>query len=180
MTRKPLLATALLLACAMAPFALAQDAAAPPARNTQPAAMPMDGKTPMRGHPQQTDRGHDRMRAMRMQHMHGMHGMHGGDRGAAADLHALERLYRQAGRSGELTALYNEVLGKTQDPRLRTYVYHQLARQQMQPRNIDQAAATLRKSLNENLANEARQRAAAESMRQQWLQRQGTNQPSDK
>lgn len=94
------------------------------------------------------------------------------------DLQALERLYRESGRSKELQALYNDVLAKTQDPRVRTYVYHHLARAQSAPANVDQAIATLRKSLDENLALEARQRAGLEKMRSDWEQRRGAMKPA--
>jgi predicted negative regulator of RcsB-dependent stress response len=104
-----------------------------------------------------------RMHRMRMEHGPGM--------GAFADLHALERLYRRAGREKELSGVYNEVLAKSQDPHLRTYAYHQLARLQARPADVDQAIATLRKSLSENLANEAKMRAERERMRAQWQQR---------
>lgn len=88
-----------------------------------------------------------------------------------SDLRSLERLYVESGRAKELPALYNEVLGKSQDPQVRTYVYHQLARAQSLPANPDQAIATLRKSLDENLANEAKRRADFEKMRSEWEQR---------
>lgn len=89
------------------------------------------------------------------------------------DLRALERLYTMEGRAKELPALYNSVLAKSQDPAVRTYVYHRLARAQMAPANVDQAIATLRKSLDENLAQEAKRREAMEKMRAQWEQRAG-------
>lgn len=169
MYRTKLLSSLLALAfVAPAPFALAQDAPTPAPNPAQPAdpGHRMDMSRMPRG-----DRGHgDREHGRRG---HGMDrlGLRGPHSGAAADLHALERLYRDAGRSRELPALYNEVLAKTQDPMLRTYVYHRLARLQMQPANVDQAAATLRKSLEENLANEAKRRAEREKMMGQWQQR---------
>ena len=153
MPRSTLLAPALALLLA-APLAMAQDAPpAPPAPvpHTQPAARPDHGAMPYRMH------------RMRMQH--------GPEMGAFADLRALERLYREAGRDKELSGLYNDVLAKSQDPQLRTYVYHQLARLQAKPANVDQAIATLRKSLSENLANEAKMRAERERMRAQWQQK---------
>ncbi|QNK00338.1 hypothetical protein [Dyella telluris] len=94
------------------------------------------------------------------------------------DLNALERLYRDSGRTKDLTALYNDVLSKSQDPRVRTYVYHQLARVQSAPANTDQAIATLRKSLDENLTNEAKKRAEFEKMRADWEQRRNQGKPS--
>lgn len=121
-------ALALLLA---SPLAVSQDAPPAPA---QMHTLPAPDHAPM----------HHRMHRMRMEH--------GRDMGAMADLHALERLYRHAGREKEMSGVYNEVLAKSQDPRLRTYAYHRLARLQAQPANVDQAIATLRKSLSENLA----------------------------
>lgn len=101
----------------------------------------------------------------------GDHGMRGGDQGVIADLRDLEHLYRQAGRTRELAALYNEVLAKSQDPRVRAYAYHHLAWVQAQPTNLDASIATLRKSLDENLANEAKHREDMEKMRARWEQR---------
>jgi hypothetical protein len=98
----------------------------------------------------------------------------GGDRergGVIGDLRGLERLYMQAGRSKELIAVYNDVLARSHEPRTRDYVYHRLARLQAQPANVDQAIATLRKGLDESLANEAKQRTQREQMRSQWEQR---------
>jgi hypothetical protein len=89
------------------------------------------------------------------------------------NLRGLERLYVISGRSKELPALYNEVLAKSQNPRVRNYVYKHLARLQAQPANVDQAIGTLRKSLDENLANEAKRRSQMEAMRAKWAQRQG-------
>ncbi|SFS06267.1 hypothetical protein SAMN05216570_2119 [Dyella sp. OK004] len=106
-----------------------------------------------------------------------------GDRGfgpespVISDLHALERLYMTQGRIKELPALYNAVLAKSQDPRVRTYVYHQLARTQMVPANADQAIATLRKSLDENLANEAKRREDMDKMRAAWEQHRADKTP---
>jgi hypothetical protein len=88
------------------------------------------------------------------------------------NLRSLERLYVISGRSKELPALYNEVLAKSQNPRVRNYVYQHLARLQAQPANVDQAIGTLRKSLDENLANEAKRRSQMEAMRAKWAQRQ--------
>jgi hypothetical protein len=94
------------------------------------------------------------------------------------DLAALERLYRESGRTKDLPALYNDVLSKSQDPRVRTYAYHQLARVQSAPANTDQAIATLRKSLDENLANEAKKRAEFEKMHSDWEQRHSAAKPA--
>ncbi len=70
----------------------------------------------------------------------------------------------RAGRSRDLPALYNEVLAKSQDPHMRDYVYRHLARAQVQPANIDAAIATMRKALNESLANDAKMHAQMEKM----------------
>ena len=99
---------------------------------------------------------------------------HHGDRqrsGVVGDLRELERLYLQSGRSKDMVAVYTDVLAKSQDPRVRDYVHHHLARLQAQPANVDQAIATLRKGLDENLANEAKMRAEREKMRANWQQR---------
>jgi hypothetical protein len=146
-----------LLAAGAATFAMAQDQA-PPASPT-----PMAGPHAMHGPRPHGDWKPD---------MHGMHGMHGEDIGVIADLRELERLYRQAGRSKDLVALYNDVLAKSQDPRVRAYAYHHLARAQAQPANLDAAIATLRKGLDEDLANEAKHRAEMEQMRARWQQKQ--------
>ena len=97
--------------------------------------------------------------------------------GVIGDLRGLERLYMQAGRSKDLAALYNDVLAKSQDPRVRDYVYQHLARLQARPTNVDQAIATLRKGLDENLANEAKMRAEHDKMRDAWKQHAGAPMP---
>jgi len=149
MTRLSLIAPALALLLA-APLAVSQQASpAQPAPVAKAQPMPRHAAAPMD-------------HAMHRRFMERGHGM-----GAMADLRSLERLYREAGRDREMTAIYQDVLAKSQDPRLRTYAYHQLARLQARPANIDQAAATLRKSLTENLANEAKMRAERERMRTQ-------------
>jgi hypothetical protein len=68
------------------------------------------------------------------------------------DLEQLRRLYAMSGREGDIVAAYHEVLNKTQDPMLRHYVYDSLAREQLKPANPEQAIATLRTSLTEDLA----------------------------
>ncbi|CAH2912194.1 MAG: FIG00466447: hypothetical protein [uncultured Paraburkholderia sp.] len=68
------------------------------------------------------------------------------------DLEQLRRLYALSGRPGDIVALYHDVLNKTQDPMLRHYFYDSLAREQLRPANPDQAIATLRASLSEDLA----------------------------
>lgn len=112
------------------------------------------------------------IRVIRGDRDHGMR-MHGFDHqrnGVIGDLRGLEKLYMQAGRSKEMASVYNDVLAKSQDPRVRDYVYKRLARLQAQPANVDQAIATLRKGLDENLANEAKMRAEREKMRATWQQ----------
>ena len=179
MHRNKLLASTLALAIAgAASFAIAQDAAQPAPSTATPAMAPGQ---PMQGTPMDMARMHHGARHRQDRGMDDIdHAMRGPHTGAAADLHALERLYQDAGRSKELPALYNDVLARTQDPMLRTYVYHRLARLQMQPANVDQAAATLRKSLDENLASEAKQRAEREKMRSQWQQRRAAASPGGK
>ncbi|HEV2539079.1 MAG TPA: hypothetical protein VGU03_05165 [Frateuria sp.] len=161
MPRLNLLAPALALLFA-SPLAMAQDRP-----STPPPTAPQVQPAP---HPDHGAMGHH-MRSMRMQ---------GPQLGAFADLRALERLYREAGRDKELSGLYNEVLAKSQDPQLRTYVYHRLARLQAKPANLDQAIATLRKSLSENLANDAKMRAEHERMRAQWQQPKDATEPADR
>ncbi|MHC1481405.1 hypothetical protein ACYJW8_14230 [Frateuria aurantia] len=80
----------------------------------------------------------------------------GPDGGILRTLGELQHLYEQSGRSNELPALYNEVLAKTKNPMLRQAVYDRLAHAQLRPANVDAAIATLRKSLDEGLAAEAR------------------------
>ncbi|WOD16546.1 hypothetical protein [Paraburkholderia kirstenboschensis] len=68
------------------------------------------------------------------------------------DLEQLRRLYALSGRPGDIVAVYHDVLNRTQDPMLRHYVYDSLAREQLKPANPEQAIATLRTSLSEDLA----------------------------
>jgi len=68
------------------------------------------------------------------------------------DLEQLRRLYALSGRPGDIAAVYHDVLNRTQDPMLRHYVYDSLAREQLKPANPEQAIATLRTSLSEDLA----------------------------
>lgn len=107
---------------------------------------------------------------------------HGGDRmrgGVISDLHGLARLYDQAGRGKEMAAVYNDVLARSQDPRVRNYVYQQLARLQARPANVDAAIATLRKGLDDSLASEAKMRASRDQMRSRMQQpRDGTGAPA--
>jgi hypothetical protein len=99
------------------------------------------------------------------QHRHGGFGGRGRRQdGVIGDLHALERLYMIEGKPRELAALYNDVLAKSKNPRTRDYAYHALARVQAAPTNVDQAIATMRKSLDENLTHEQERQA----MFEQW------------
>lgn len=168
MHRPTLLAStlALLLAGATS-FAIAQDAA--PAPRTTAAAQASPASAPSAKPMHHMAKDHDR--GMRGDMMHG-------EMGVFSDLRSMERLYQQAGRGKEMVAVYNDVLAKSQNPMLRTYVYHQLARLQAQPVNVDQAIGTLRKSLDENLANEAKRRAEHEQMRAQWQQRAAATAPA--
>ena len=79
-------------------------------------------------------------------------GPHGAGFAVINDLEQLRRLYAMSGRESEIVAVYHDVLNKTQDPMLRHYVYDSLAREQLKPANPDQAIATLRTSLSEDLA----------------------------
>ncbi|WP_430388138.1 hypothetical protein [Dyella sp. 20L07] len=174
MQRKTLLATTLaLLVAGSASFAIAQNAAsnapsAPPAKPAPAGKAPQMGRDDgpgFRGGPGPGRPGF------------GGPGFNGPGSAVISDLHALERLYIASGRTKELPALYNDVLAKSQNPEVRTYAYHHLARAQAAPANPDQAIATLRKSLDENLANDAKQRAEFEKMRSDWEQRRGSAKP---
>jgi hypothetical protein len=159
MKRHALLA-ALALSIAAA-GACAQDAPPPPSGQSAPKALPAGKGAPPRprdmgGPGMHRPDGDGPMRRM---------GMMGFDSPVIGDLRELEHLYIQSGRAKELPALYDSVLARSQDPRVRTYVYHQLARAQMAPANTDQAIATLRKSLDENLAQEAKRREDMEKLR---------------
>ncbi len=161
MRRKTLLAATLaVLMAGSSTLVLAQDA--PP-----PAAGAMQGKRMMgpaaaqQGSRQGPDMDHRGM------WMHGGRDAHGG---VVSYLHGLERLYMMSGRSKDMAAVYNDVLAKSQDPRVRDYAYQHLARLQARPRNVDQAIATMRKGLDESLAREATMRAEREKMRRAWMQ----------
>ena len=71
---------------------------------------------------------------------------------AINDLEQLRRLYAMTGHEADMIAVYHDVLNKTQDPMLRHFVYDSLAREQLKPANPDQAIATLRMSLAEDIA----------------------------
>jgi hypothetical protein len=86
------------------------------------------------------------------EHEHGpMMGPQGPGFAVINDLEQLRRLYAMSGHEGEIVAVYHDVLNKTQDPMLRHYVYDSLAREQLKPANPEQAIATLRTSLAEDL-----------------------------
>ncbi|MDR3444809.1 MULTISPECIES: hypothetical protein [unclassified Dyella] len=180
MQRKTLLATVLVLAViGAASLVIAQDGApsAPPAKNPAGKTEPMahDGMADFMGGPDfggpGPGPGFGRPGFGRM-------GFDAPESPVIGDLTALERLYRESGRTKELPALYNDVLSKSQDPRVRTYAYHQLARVQSAPASTDQAIATLRKSLDENLSNEAKKRAELDKMRSDWEQRHSQTKPA--
>jgi hypothetical protein len=111
--------------------ALAQEAAAPPPASAEAHGEPHRSDGPPGSH--------------------GPHGPMGPGFAVVNDLEQLRRLYAMSGREGEIVAVYHEVLNKTQDPMLRHYVYDALAREQLKPANTDQAIATLRTSLSEDL-----------------------------
>jgi hypothetical protein len=160
MHHKTLLASALaVLLAGSASLVLAQNAPPqPPATREAPAH---DMRAPMTHH---RDSDHQRMRHGNFERMHSP---------VIGDLRELERLYIRAGRSKDLAALYREVLAKSQNPRVRDYVYRHLARLQAQPANFNQAIATLHTSLDENLAREAKMAVAREKMREVWQKRHG-------
>jgi hypothetical protein len=169
MQRKTLIASAasLLLAGSTA-FAFAQDAApqspsAPAARSAQ-AGGPAGG--PKWGHGDHDGRGGEHGRGEWAGHGRGKE-----QGGVIGDLHSLERLYVLTGRSKELPALYNDVLAKSQNPRVRDYAYRHLARAQMQPTNVDAAISTLRKSLDENLAQDQKRHQEMEAFKARMQQR---------
>ncbi|OOG47957.1 hypothetical protein [Rhodanobacter sp. C01] len=161
MHRNTLLASALaVLMAGSASLVIAQDAPPPPAAGPS-ATM----RAPAKPHGDRRGPG---------MHERGFGDQHGG---VIGDLRGLEHLYMQAGRSKDLAALYNDVLAKSQDPRVRDYVYQHLARLQARPTNVDQAIATLRKGLDESLANEAKMRAEHDKMRAAWQQHAGAPTP---
>ncbi|WP_345815954.1 hypothetical protein AAGS40_17015 [Paraburkholderia sp. PREW-6R] len=113
--------------------ALAQDAPPPPAPE-QAHGEPQPGDGPPPHGP--------------MGHM----GPMGPDFAVINDLEQLRRLYAMSGHESEIVAVYHEVLSNTENPMLRHYVYDSLAREQLRPANPEQAIATLRTSLSEDLA----------------------------
>lgn len=176
MQRKTLIASAAsLLLAGSAAFAFAQDAApqAPsaPAARSAPAGAPA-GQGQKWGHGGQW--GRDGQEGRDGEHGRGEWAKHGQGKeqgGVIGDLHSLERLYVLTGRSKELPALYNEVLAKSQNPRVRDYAYRHLARAQMQPTNVDAAISTLRKSLDENLAQDQKRHQEMEAFKARMQQR---------
>ncbi len=156
MHRKTLLASTLTIALAGSlSLSMAQ---------TSPAPAPREASAPSTGTPvtHYREGDHRRMRHGNLERMHSP---------VIGDLRGLETLYIRAGRSKDLATLYREVLAKSQNPRVRDYVYRHLARLQTQPANFDKAIATLRQSLDENLAREAKMAAAREKMREAWPKR---------
>ncbi|WP_448100506.1 hypothetical protein [Luteibacter jiangsuensis] len=170
MQRKTLLASAAsLLLAGSAAFAFAQDATpkAPAATAAQPTqARDHQGMKWNRGDRDQARGDHGGWG------QHGRAGMH--KNGVIGDLHALERLYVMSGRAKELPALYNDVLAKSQNPMVRDYAYRHLARAQMQPQNVDAAIATMRKSLDESLAQDQKRHQEMEAFKQRMQQRAAT------
>lgn len=160
MHRKTLLASALaVLMAGSASFVMAQSTP-PPSGPAAPATGMNAPAKHVGGHQGHGMQGHGMRRP-------GFDGQRGG---VIGDLHGLERLYMVSGRSKDLASLYNDVLAKSQDPRVRDYVYQHLARLQARPTNVDQSIATMRKALDESLANEAKMRADRERMRAAWQQ----------
>ena len=76
----------------------------------------------------------------------------GPESAAINDLEQLRRLYAMTGHEADMIAVYHDVLNTTQDSMLRHFVYDSLAREQLKPANPDQAIATLRLSLAEDIA----------------------------
>lgn len=72
------------------------------------------------------------------------------------DLEHLQRLYDLSGRPDDIMSVYRDVLRDTQDPMVRHFVHDALARAQLRPRNPEQAIATIRTSLSEDLATLAK------------------------
>jgi hypothetical protein len=169
MQRKTLIASAAsLLLAGSATFAFAQDAA--PKSPSTTAARSSQQAGPQQG--QKWGHGGDRDHGRGEHGGWGQHGRGGMQRsGVIGDIRALERLYVVTGRSKELPALYNDVLAKSQNPMVRDYVYRHLARTQMQPQNADAAIATMRKSLDESLAQDTKRRQEMEAFKAKMAQR---------
>lgn len=73
------------------------------------------------------------------------------------DLEQLRRLYTLAGRPDDILPVYHEVLEKSHNPEVRRFAYDELAREQLKPADPAAAIATLRASLNEDLARADKQ-----------------------
>lgn len=160
MQRKTLLVSAAsLLLAGSAALAIAQDAA-PKASATPAATSAQQG--PQRDGGSKWGHG-----GPRGEHGHGGwdHGRGHEMNGVIGDLRGLERLYIMSGRQKELPALYNDVLAKSQNPMVRDYAYRHLARAQMAPTNVDAAIATMKKSLDENLANDQKRHQEMEAFK---------------
>lgn len=156
MNRNRVLASTLaVLLAGSAGLALAQSAPSAPA--TTPASA--QTKAPKAGHDHTM-----------MSRQHWRHAGNHERSGVVADLRALETLYLASGRSKALVEVYNDVLARSQNPHTRDYVYRRLAQLQSPPTNVDQAAATLRKALDESLGNEAKLRTQREQMHGQGQQ----------
>lgn len=86
-------------------------------------------------------------------HRDGQRGLHAPPavRASVRDMIAIERLYREGGKSRDVPDFYRGILAKTQNPLLRNFAYRRLARLEAAPTNTDAAIATLRQSLDENL-----------------------------
>jgi hypothetical protein len=168
MQRKTLLVSAAsLLLAGSAAFAYAQDAApkasaAPAAKSAQQGPQRDGGQQWGHGGPRGGDHGERGGRG---------HWGHGREGGVIGDLRGLERLYIMSGRQKELPALYNDVLAKSQNPMVRDYAYRHLARAQMAPTNVDAAIATMKKSLDESLANDQKRHQEMEAFKARMEQR---------
>lgn len=148
MQRKLLLSTLAAVLIAGGGMALAQTAPSTPAPAPQATPMPMHGTGAMRQHPGMRGGMHGGMHGG-MRHRMGRH--HGPAGAVIGDLRQMSRLYIMDGKIRQLEQLYKDVLGKTQNPMVRTYVSRKLARLQARPRDTGAALATLRRSLDENL-----------------------------
>ncbi len=71
---------------------------------------------------------------------------------AIDDLVQLEHLYAMEGRLNEIEPVYRDVLATSHDPMIRKFVRDALVRYQLRPASIDQAVATLKSNLTEDLA----------------------------
>ncbi|NID17064.1 hypothetical protein [Luteibacter yeojuensis] len=162
MQRKTFLASAVsLLLAGSAAFAFAQDASpkAPSAPSAQ--AGQADGHQGMKWDRGDRDHGRGQHGGWGRQGHRGMR-----NAGVIGDLRALERVYVMSGRAKELPALYNDVLARSQNPMVRDYAYRHLARAQMRPQNVDAAIATLRKSLDESLAQDQKRHEEMQAFKQ--------------